>query len=125
MPTEEVMTEKREAEIEGLAAQKSADMQEVFDARRLERGTLTVHTSQTIASYWLPRHLMAFHRAASVAAPGLEAGLPNEAALTRPKRIPCAAPPRAVSQPRCGCPDGADHAQWATGGPIQKQIGSS
>jgi DNA-binding transcriptional LysR family regulator len=30
---------------------------------KLERGTLTVHASQTIASYWLPRHLVAFHRA--------------------------------------------------------------
>lgn len=29
----------------------------------LERGTLTVHASQTIASYWLPRHLVAFRRA--------------------------------------------------------------
>ncbi len=30
---------------------------------KLERGTLTVHASQTIASYWLPRHLVAFRRA--------------------------------------------------------------
>lgn len=29
----------------------------------LARGTLTVHASQTIASYWLPRHLVAFRRA--------------------------------------------------------------
>ncbi|ARN80448.1 hypothetical protein B1812_04460 [Methylocystis bryophila] len=29
----------------------------------LERGTLTIHASQTIASYGLPRHLVAFHRA--------------------------------------------------------------
>ncbi|GLK74533.1 LysR family transcriptional regulator [Ancylobacter dichloromethanicus] len=29
----------------------------------LERGTLAVHASQTIASYWLPRHLVAFRRA--------------------------------------------------------------
>jgi DNA-binding transcriptional LysR family regulator len=28
----------------------------------LERGTLTVQASQTIASYWLPRHLVAFRR---------------------------------------------------------------
>jgi DNA-binding transcriptional LysR family regulator len=27
------------------------------------RGTLAVHASQTIASYWLPRHLVAFRRA--------------------------------------------------------------
>ncbi|MBW6396986.1 LysR family transcriptional regulator [Roseomonas sp. HJA6] len=29
----------------------------------LERGTLAVHASQTIAGYWLPRHLVAFRRA--------------------------------------------------------------
>jgi DNA-binding transcriptional LysR family regulator len=29
----------------------------------LERGTLAVQASQTIASYWLPRHLVAFHHA--------------------------------------------------------------
>ncbi|MBK9080178.1 MAG: LysR substrate-binding domain-containing protein [Hyphomicrobium sp.] len=29
----------------------------------LERGTLSVQASQTIASYWLPRHLVAFRRA--------------------------------------------------------------
>ena len=28
----------------------------------LKRGTLTIQASQTIASYWLPRHLVAFHR---------------------------------------------------------------
>lgn len=32
MPTEELMTERREQEIEGAAAQKSADMHEIFDA---------------------------------------------------------------------------------------------
>ncbi len=30
---------------------------------RLERGTLSVQASQTIASYWLPRHLVTFRRA--------------------------------------------------------------
>ena len=29
----------------------------------LKRGTLRMHASQTIASYWLPRHLVAFRRA--------------------------------------------------------------
>ena len=28
----------------------------------LKRGTLSVMASQTIASYWLPRHLVAFRR---------------------------------------------------------------
>lgn len=30
---------------------------------QLERGTLAVHASQTIAGYWLPRHLVSFRRA--------------------------------------------------------------
>ena len=34
----------------------------------LKRGTLLVHASQTIASYWLPRHLVSFRRAH----PGIE-----------------------------------------------------
>jgi DNA-binding transcriptional LysR family regulator len=29
----------------------------------LKRGTLRLHASQTVASYWLPRHLVAFRRA--------------------------------------------------------------
>lgn len=29
----------------------------------LKRGTLSVHASQTIASYWLPEHLVRFHQA--------------------------------------------------------------
>ncbi len=29
----------------------------------LKRGTLSIHASQTISSYWLPRHLVAFRRA--------------------------------------------------------------
>ncbi len=28
----------------------------------LQRGTLRLHASQTIASYWLPRHLVGFHK---------------------------------------------------------------
>ena len=34
----------------------------------LKRGTLAVQASQTIVSYWLPRHLVAFRRAY----PGIE-----------------------------------------------------
>jgi len=34
----------------------------------LKRGILSIHASQTIASYWLPRHLVAFRRAH----PGIE-----------------------------------------------------
>lgn len=33
------------------------------DLSDLRRGTLTIRASQTIAGYWLPRHLVAFHRA--------------------------------------------------------------
>ncbi|ACI97465.1 LysR family transcriptional regulator [Rhodospirillum centenum] len=33
------------------------------DFSALKRGTLSLHASQTIASYWLPRHLAAFHAA--------------------------------------------------------------
>jgi DNA-binding transcriptional LysR family regulator len=29
----------------------------------LKRGTLSIQASQTIAGYWLPRHLVAFRRA--------------------------------------------------------------
>jgi DNA-binding transcriptional LysR family regulator len=29
----------------------------------LQRGTLSIHASKTIASYWLPRHIVAFRRA--------------------------------------------------------------
>jgi DNA-binding transcriptional LysR family regulator len=42
----------------------------------LKRGTLAVHASQTIASYWLPRHLVAFRRAV----PGIDIRLGEGAA---------------------------------------------
>ena len=45
-----------------LAQVENAELA-IGDFGRLERGTLTVQASQTIASYWLPRHLVAFHRA--------------------------------------------------------------
>ena len=38
MPTEEVMTERRDQEIEGAAGQKSADLHEIFDAWHRETG---------------------------------------------------------------------------------------
>lgn len=41
---------------------------------KLERGTLTMHASQTIASYWLPRRLAAFRRAYPGIAVRLEIG---------------------------------------------------
>jgi DNA-binding transcriptional LysR family regulator len=50
----------------------------------LKRGTLAVHASQTIASYWLPRHLVAFRRAV----PGIDIrlGVGNTAEVARTVR---------------------------------------
>jgi DNA-binding transcriptional LysR family regulator len=46
-----------------VLARAVAAEQTLVDLAGLERGTLAVHASQTIASYWLPRHLVAFRRA--------------------------------------------------------------
>lgn len=45
-----------------LARTEAAELM-LADLSGLKRGTLTVQASQTIASYWLPRHLVAFQRA--------------------------------------------------------------
>jgi DNA-binding transcriptional LysR family regulator len=45
-----------------LARAEAAEMA-LAELAGLGRGTLPVHASQTIASYWLPRHLVAFRRA--------------------------------------------------------------
>jgi DNA-binding transcriptional LysR family regulator len=45
-----------------LARAESAELV-LSELGGLKRGTLSVHASQTIAGYWLPRHLVAFHRA--------------------------------------------------------------
>ena len=45
-----------------LARAKAAELA-LAEFGGLERGTLAVQASQTIASYWLPRHLVAFRRA--------------------------------------------------------------
>jgi DNA-binding transcriptional LysR family regulator len=50
-----------------LARAASAE-QMLLELAGLKRGTLAVQASQTIASYWLPRHLVAFRRAY----PGIE-----------------------------------------------------
>ena len=44
-----------------LACVKTAGLV-LSELGNLKRGTLAVHASQTIANYWLPRHLVAFHR---------------------------------------------------------------
>ena len=51
------------AEARAVLARAEAAELALAELGGLERGTLSVHASQTIASYWLPRHLVAFHRA--------------------------------------------------------------
>src|ERR1700676_5233228 len=46
----------------------------------LKRGTLVVQASQTIASFWLPRHLVAFRRAHAGLVMRLEIGNPAQVA---------------------------------------------
>ena len=45
-----------------LARAESAELV-LSELGGLKRGALSVHASQTITGYWLPRHLVAFHRA--------------------------------------------------------------
>jgi len=47
---------------EVLATAQSAELA-LIEFSDLKRGVLSVQASQTIASYWLPRHLVAFRRA--------------------------------------------------------------
>ena len=49
------------AEARSILAQVEAVDLALGDFGALKRGALTVQASQTIASYWLPRHLVAFH----------------------------------------------------------------
>ena len=46
-----------------VLARAATAAQTLAELAGVQRGSLTVHASQTIASYWLPRHLVAFHRA--------------------------------------------------------------
>jgi DNA-binding transcriptional LysR family regulator len=50
-------------EARGVLARADAAEKVLSDLGGLKRGTLRVQASQTIASYWLPRHLVAFRRA--------------------------------------------------------------
>lgn len=50
-------------EARAVLARAAAAEKVLTDLAGLERGSLSVAASQTIASYWLPRHLVAFHRA--------------------------------------------------------------
>lgn len=50
-------------EAKAVMARAEAAEQRLAEFAGGPRGKLSVHASQTIASYWLPRHLMAFRRA--------------------------------------------------------------
>lgn len=49
-------------EARAILARVEAAGQVLSELGNLTRGTLAVHASQTIANYWLPRHLVAFRR---------------------------------------------------------------
>jgi DNA-binding transcriptional LysR family regulator len=49
-------------EARAILARVEAAGRVLSELGNLKRGTLAVHASQTIASYWLPRHLVAFRR---------------------------------------------------------------
>ncbi len=51
------------AEARAVLARAEAAELALSEIGGLKRGTLSVHASQTIASYWLPRHLVSFRRA--------------------------------------------------------------
>lgn len=59
------------AEAKAVLARAEAAELALAEIGGLKRGTLSVQASQTIASYWLPRHLVAFRRAH----PGIEVRL--------------------------------------------------
>ena len=50
-------------EARAVLARAAAAERVLAEVAGLSRGTLSVQASQTIASYWLPRHLVAFRRA--------------------------------------------------------------
>ena len=50
-------------EARGFLARADGALLRLAELSGLRRGTLRIHASQTIASYRLPRHLMAFRRA--------------------------------------------------------------
>ena len=49
-------------EARAVLARAAAAEQALADLGELKRGTLALQASQTVASYWLPRHLVAFQR---------------------------------------------------------------
>ena len=51
------------AEARAVLARAAAAELALAELSGLKRGTLSLHASQTIASYWLPRHLVRFRQA--------------------------------------------------------------
>ena len=47
-------------EAKGVLARASGAMQALDDLAGLRRGTVTIHASQTIAAYWLPKRIVRF-----------------------------------------------------------------
>jgi DNA-binding transcriptional LysR family regulator len=62
-----------------LARAESAELV-LSELGGLKRGAVSVYASQTIASYWLPRHLVAFHRSYPGVAIRLSIGNTSQAA---------------------------------------------
>jgi DNA-binding transcriptional LysR family regulator len=50
-------------EARAVLAQAEAAQLALSEYGSLQRGTLSIHASQTIAGYWLPRHIVAFRQA--------------------------------------------------------------
>jgi DNA-binding transcriptional LysR family regulator len=117
------------AEARAVLARAEAAELVLSELGALKRGTLSVQASQTIASYWLPRHLVAFRRAyrgidirltigntaqvaASVHAGTVEIGF-VEGAIEDP-----ALTLRRVARDQLVVVVGPDHA-WADGNPIE------
>jgi DNA-binding transcriptional LysR family regulator len=68
-------------EARAVLARASAAEVALADLGDLSRGRLSIHASQTIASYWLPPRLAAFHRA--YAGIALEVSIGNTAEVAR------------------------------------------
>jgi DNA-binding transcriptional LysR family regulator len=50
-------------EARGVLARAAEAMQALDDLAGLKRGSVTIHASQTIATYWLPKRIVRFHDA--------------------------------------------------------------
>lgn len=68
-------------EAQAVLARAEAAERVLAEFGSLDRGSLSVHASQTIAGYWLPRHLVAFRRAHPTVALHLSVGNTAQVAL--------------------------------------------